>query len=144
MINTSALNKINKSISIFDIMTLTSLFGVYNEIDWKKIHLESNNLGSKQELMLKCHSENQQSKINLALLFKKQSSTNMYLDLDNEFVMLIPSKCINKLKFLFGNKVFLTPANVNFKISLLKMTLLKQINENEFSDRFSHLVKYQK
>ena len=94
--------------------------------------------------MLKCHSESQQSKINLALLFKKQSSTNMYLDLDNEFVMLIPSKCINKLKFLFGNKVFLTPANVNFKISLLKMTLLKQINENEFSDRFSHLVKYQK
>ena len=66
----------------------------------------------------------------------------MYRDLDNEFVMLIPKKCINRLKFLFGNKVYLTPANVNFKRSLLKMSLLKQINNIEFSNRFSYLVKY--
>lgn len=37
MTNTASLNKATKNISIFDIMTLTSLFGVYNEIDWKKI-----------------------------------------------------------------------------------------------------------
>ena len=59
MVNPSALNKITKNISIFDIMTLTSLFGVYNEIDWKKIHQDSNNLDAKQELMLKTHSESQ-------------------------------------------------------------------------------------
>ena len=41
MTNTAQLDKISKGISIFDIMTLTSLFGVYNEIDWKKIGEES-------------------------------------------------------------------------------------------------------
>ena len=31
---------------------------------------------------------------------------------------------------------------MNFKISLLKISLLKLINANEFNDRYAHLVKY--
>ena len=71
---------------------------------------------------------------------EKLCSDIKHLNLDNNFVMTIPMICKKKLETSFAEKVRLSESKINFKISILKMSLLKRINDNEFSNRFQNLV----